>query len=101
MGVDSLEPLRGLTELRSLRIRYYDADAPALSLEPLEVAPAAFDLCHGKIPPFKSVADIQVGDKGHRRGVRHRPPEDRPPVGHFGDSTPEDHAPQGVRRAGP
>ena len=35
-GVDSLEPLRGLTELRSLQIQVNDsADAPALSLEPL------------------------------------------------------------------
>lgn len=35
-GVDSLEPLRGLTELRALQIQANDsADAPALSLEPL------------------------------------------------------------------
>ena len=34
-GVDSLEPLRGLTELRSLQIQANDSDAPALSLEPL------------------------------------------------------------------
>ena len=33
--VASLEPLRGLTELRSLWIQSNDSDAPALSLEPL------------------------------------------------------------------
>ena len=50
MGVDSLEPLRGLTELRSLRIRYYDADAPALSLEPLSGLTKLTDLdFHGRV----------------------------------------------------